>query len=63
MGRVEAYLTATMSYVPEVYRLDDAWEHGAVTPAAVSFTVDRLAAGATTLRDLIADAWAGSLDR
>jgi hypothetical protein len=62
MGRVEAYLAATNAHVPEVYRFWDAGAFAAGTPAAVDFTLDRLAAGATMLRDLIADAYAESAD-
>lgn len=61
-GRVEAYLAATNTHVPEVYRLWGAGAFAAATPAAVDFTLDRLAAGATMLRDLIADAYAASAD-
>ena len=57
MMRVGAYLTATGSHVPDVYKLEAAGALDAATPAAVSFTADRLADGAKMLRDLIADAY------
>jgi hypothetical protein len=41
--------------------LEGARAFDAATPAAVSFTVERLADGAKTMRDLIADAYAESL--
>jgi hypothetical protein len=62
LERVEAYLATTNSYVPTVYQLEAAGAFDAATPAAVSFTLARLAAGASMLRDLIADAYATSLD-
>jgi hypothetical protein len=62
MTHVEAYLAATGATVPDVYRLDGAGAFDAGTPVAVNFVLDRLAAGATMLRDLIADAYAASTD-
>jgi hypothetical protein len=62
MDRVETYLAATSSHVPDVYRLWDADAFRSATPAAVDFTLERLAAGAAMLRDLIADAYAASAD-
>ena len=62
MTRVEAYLAATNGHVAQVYRLDGERAFDAVTPAAVNFTLDRLADGAKMLRDLIADAYAASAD-
>jgi hypothetical protein len=61
LKRVENYLAATNSHVPQVYQLEGARAFDAATPAAVSFTVERLADGAKTMRDLIADAYAESL--
>ncbi len=60
LPRVEAYLAQTNSFVPKVYQLEGAGAFDAVTPDAVNFTLDRLAAGAKMLRDLIADAYAES---
>ena len=57
VARVGAYLLATGSNVPAVYRLDGAGALDAATPEAVSFMLDRLAAGATAMRDMIADAY------
>ena len=62
LPRVEAYLATTGSFVPAVYQLEAAGAFDAATPAAVSFTLQRLAAGASMLRDLIADAYVASLD-
>jgi len=62
MTRVETYLAATNSHVADVYKLEGAGAFDAVTPDAVSFTLDRLAAGGKMLRDLIADAYAASAD-
>ena len=47
---------------PTVYRLEGAGAFDAVTPEAVGFTLDRLAAGAQMMRDLIADAYAESVN-
>jgi hypothetical protein len=60
LPRVEAYLAQTNSFVPEVYQLEGAGAFDAATPQAVNFTLDRLAAGAKMMRDLIADAYAES---
>jgi hypothetical protein len=55
--RVAAYLAATNSHVPDVYKLEAAGAFDAATPPAVTFAADRLADGARMLRDLIADAY------
>jgi hypothetical protein len=60
LPRVEAYIAQTNSFVPKVYQLEGAGAFDAVTPEAVNFTLDRLAAGAKMLRDLIVDAYAES---
>jgi len=62
LPRVEAYLAQTNAFVPTVYRLEGAGAFDAVTPEAVGFTLDRLAAGAQMMRDLIADAYAESVN-
>jgi hypothetical protein len=62
MTRVETYLAATNSNVAAVYKFEGAGAFDAATPDAVSFTLDRLAAGGKMLRDLIADAYAASAD-
>jgi hypothetical protein len=60
LPRVEAYLAQTNSFVPKVYQLEGAGAFDAVTPDAVNFTLDRLAAGAKMMRDLTVDAYAES---
>jgi hypothetical protein len=60
--RVAAYLAATGSHVPDVYKFEAAGAFDAATPAATSFTADRLADGARMLRDLIADAYNNAAD-
>jgi hypothetical protein len=62
LTRVETYLATTNSFVPAVYRFEAAGAWDAGSPAAVTFVLARLAAGASMLRDLIADAYAASLD-
>jgi len=62
MTRVENYLLATNSHVAQVYQLEGAGAFDAVTPAAVNFTLDRLADGAVMLRDLIVQAYVDALD-
>ncbi len=58
-----AYLRRTASLVERVYQLDkDHGFDGAGTPAAKRFTEERLAAGASMLRDLIVAAWVKSAD-
>jgi hypothetical protein len=61
-ARVGAYLKTTQAGVPTVYQLtgDGSFDPG--SPQAIGFTLDRLAAGAQMMRDLIADAYAVSLD-
>ena len=61
LPRVEAYLTQTNSFVPKVYQLEGAGAFDAVSPDAVNFTLDRLAAGAQMMRDLIVEAYGESL--
>jgi hypothetical protein len=62
LPRVEAYIAQTNTFVPKVYQLEGAGAFDAVTPDAVNFTLDRLAAGAKMMRDLIADAYAESVN-
>jgi hypothetical protein len=53
-----AYLRHTNSYVEKVYQLEKAGGFvGAGTPESREFTADRLAAGASMLRDMIYTAW------
>lgn len=57
------YLRHSQTLVDEVYKLEKAGGFaGAGTPAAKAFTEERLAAGATELRDLIYTAWVRSAD-
>jgi hypothetical protein len=62
LTQVGAYLTATESRVPDVYRLEAAGGIDAVSPAAKTLVLDRLAAGAAEMRDLLVDAWQASAD-
>jgi len=56
-----AYLRHSATYVEEVYKLYKAGEFdGAGTPASRDFTAERLAAGASMLRDMIYTAWIDS---
>jgi len=53
-----AYLRHTNSYVEKVYQLDKAGGFiGAGSPESREFTAERLAAGASMLRDMIYTAW------
>ncbi len=53
-----AYLRHTQTYVEKVYQLEKAGGFvGAGTPESREFTADRLAAGASMLRDMIYTAW------
>lgn len=56
-----AYLRHTATYVEKVYQLEKAGGFtGAGTPESREFTVERLAAGASMLRDVIYTAWVDS---
>ena len=59
---VTAYLTATHEGVLPVYRFEKAGALDAAMPEAKAFTVQCLAEAASMLRDMVADAWAGSGD-
>jgi hypothetical protein len=53
-----AYLRHTYSYVEKVYQLEKAGGFlGAGTAESREFTAERLAAGASMLRDMIYTAW------
>ena len=56
----QAYLTATASFTLKVYQLDKQGAFDTPTPEAKAFAVERLAAAANMLRDLVADAWQAS---
>ena len=60
LTQVGRYLTTTESKVPDVYRLEAAGGIDAHSPAATALVLDRLAAGAAEMRDLIAEAWLAS---
>ncbi len=57
-----AYLRHTAMYVEKVYQLEKAggFAVGAGTPESRDFTAERLAAGASMLRDMIYTAWTAS---
>jgi hypothetical protein len=56
-----AYLRQTKTHVEEVYQLEKAGGFvGAGTPESRAFTAERLAAGASMLRDMIYAAWVES---
>ena len=58
--RTSAYLAETQAQVLTAFRLDKALAFDQATPEAKAFVAKRLAAGASTLRDMVADAWAAS---
>lgn len=58
--RVATYLRTSLAAVPRVYALEALGGIDAASPDATAFVVERLAAGATMLRDLTADAWLAS---
>jgi len=57
------FLTTTNGFVEHVYQLDALGAFNAPTEAGSRFVADRLAAGASELRNLIALAWAQSDDQ
>ena len=58
-----AYLRQTSRYVERVYQLEKSGGfEGQGTQESRDFTADRLAAGASKLRDMIASAWVQSGD-
>jgi len=60
ISQVETYLKATLAGVPVVYKLENDGGIDGRSPAAKAFVLARLAAGATELRNLIAEAWSES---
>jgi hypothetical protein len=62
LSQVGAYLTASAGHVPDVYRLEAAGGIDTPSPAAKTLVLDRLAAGAAEMRDLIVAAWQASGD-
>jgi hypothetical protein len=58
-----AYLRHTSTYIEKVYQLDKAHAFdGTGTAESRQFTAERLAAGASMLRDLYVSAWVKSAD-
>ncbi len=61
-ARVPAYLKTTLAEVVPFYRLEKAGAFRDGEPRAGQFVIDRLAAGASELRDLFVLAWRDSAD-
>ena len=61
-ARVPAYLKTTLAEVVPFYRLEKAGAFRDAEPRAGQFVIDRLAAGASELRDLFILAWRDSAD-
>lgn len=61
-ARVPAYLRETLSQVTPFYRLEKAGGFGEGDPRGAQFTITRLAAGASELRDFYILAWRDSAD-
>ena len=57
LAQVGAYLADSVSKVPDVYRLEAAGGIDAHSPAATALVLDRLAAGAAEMRNLLVEAW------
>jgi hypothetical protein len=62
LAQVGAYLAATESKVPDVYRLEADGGIDGHSPAATALVLDCLAAGAAQMRDFIVEAWQASAD-
>jgi len=58
--RTSAYLLATAMHVEKTYQLDQSQAFDQGTPEARTFVAQRLADGASMLRDMVADAWTES---
>jgi hypothetical protein len=61
--QVAAYLTTTGGFVIPFYELEKAGGLSPGDPRGPAFATDRMAAGASQLRDLIVEAWQASLER
>ena len=61
-ARVPAYLKTTLAEVTPFYRLEKAGAFRDAEPRAGTFVINRLAAGASELRDLFILAWRDSAD-
>lgn len=59
-GCAAAYLHATWTEVAPTYRLEKTVGFRTASPQATAFVAERIAAGASELRDLTVDAWAAS---
>jgi hypothetical protein len=62
LTQIGSYLSASASKVPDVYRLEAAGGIDNPSPAATALVLDRLAAGAAQMRDLLVEAWLASAD-
>jgi len=60
LAQVGRYLATTERFVPAVYRIEAAGGIDAHSPEATGLVLDRLAAGAAEMRDLIVEAWVAS---
>lgn len=60
--RTKQYLRASLALVERVYELEAKGAFKRGDPEGVEFAVQRLAAGAAELRDMIVDAWRASAD-
>ena len=58
--RVPAYLAVAGGQVETLYQLEKSGAFATATPRGIAFAADRMAAGASELRDLIFDAWIAS---
>lgn len=61
--RVSGYLTATGSLVIPFYELEKAGGLAPGDPRGTAFATERLAVGASELRDVVVEAWRASLNR
>ncbi|MGZ3499214.1 MAG: S1/P1 Nuclease [Vulcanimicrobiaceae bacterium] len=62
LAEISKYLTATSRTVPRLYTIEKAGGFDKGSSDATAFTVGRLAAGASELRDMIAWAWNDSIN-
>jgi hypothetical protein len=61
-AQTKALLLATLAQVEPLYALEKDGDLKPGDPQGIAFTTDRLAAGATALRNMIVDAWLSSAD-
>ncbi|GAC1659625.1 MAG: hypothetical protein NVS4B13_04990 [Candidatus Elarobacter sp.] len=62
LAQVGAYLARSLSKVPDVYRLEAAGGIDTPSPASSVLVLERLAAGAAQMRNMIVEAWVASAD-